>query len=176
MNPALTATFQDVTGPVATVLSRTPADGDGGWNTGAVTVTWSCTDVGSGVVAATVSDTVSGDGADQSAEATCADLAGNETVAHEADVDIDGGTPSVSATASRPPDRNGWYRLPFGVTWSATAVTGEGSCDPTTLYAGPDAATGTLHGDCTSGAGASAQASFAFNYDPTPPTLAASPA
>ena len=169
---ALGATFADVTAPIATFVSRTPAGPDG-WNTGAVTVTWSCADVGTGVVAGTVSATLSGDGANQTAQATCADGAGNETVASLPGIDIDTGAPLIAATPSREPDLAGWNREPFAVTWAGSAVSGMAGCDDPTLYTGPAAGVGTLHGSCTSTAGASAQGDFAFKYDPTPPVLLA---
>ena len=64
----------DTTDPVIAFASRTDANG---WNNGDVTVTWSCADSGSDVVADSVSVTVSTEGANQSVEGTCKDHAGN---------------------------------------------------------------------------------------------------
>ena len=78
-----TYTIVDTGKPVIELESRTPAANDSGWNNTAVTVTWSCTDTGTGVVADTVTATVQGEGADQSATGTCTDRAGNTASATE---------------------------------------------------------------------------------------------
>ena len=56
---SVTYSIVDTTAPTITFDSRTPANANG-WNNGDVTVTWTCSDSGgSGVVDATVSETVS---------------------------------------------------------------------------------------------------------------------
>jgi hypothetical protein len=66
----------DRTPPVIQFQSVSPINA-AGWSNGPVTVTWSCADAGSGPVSATVTQQVTGDGTNQSATATCADVAGN---------------------------------------------------------------------------------------------------
>ena len=56
---------RDATTPTITLASRTPPANANGWNNSAVTVTWTCSDSGSGAVVETVSQTVSSDGANQ---------------------------------------------------------------------------------------------------------------
>ncbi len=87
----------DTTDPVITFVSRTAANGNG-WNNGDVTVNWSCSDSGSGVVAASVSKTVSTEGADQSTIGTCADHAGNTASDTQTGINIDKTDPVVGVT------------------------------------------------------------------------------
>ena len=62
---SVTFSIVDTTAPTITFDSRTPANANG-WNNGDVTVTWTCSDAGgSGVIAASVSETVSAEGENQ---------------------------------------------------------------------------------------------------------------
>ncbi|HEV8359637.1 MAG TPA: hypothetical protein VGR28_04190, partial [Candidatus Thermoplasmatota archaeon] len=78
----------DSIAPGASLAGRTPANG-AGWNNGPVEVAWDCSDAGSGVVAAQVSATLSGEGDGQTATATCEDVAGNTFEASEGGIRID---------------------------------------------------------------------------------------
>jgi len=69
----LTGIDVDKTDPILT--SVVP----GGWHTGDVTVTWSCTDALSGVGVGPANDVVTGEGGNLSSSATCTDNAGNVT-------------------------------------------------------------------------------------------------
>ena len=62
---------RDATTPTITYTERTPPANANGWNNSAVTVTWTCSDSGSGVVAGTVNQTLSSEGANQSATGVC---------------------------------------------------------------------------------------------------------
>jgi len=87
-------------------------------------------------------------------------------------IKIDADPPTgVTANLARPPDFNGWYNHPVGVTWQGTdATSGVASCT-TVTYAGPDRAPGTLTGTCTDNAGNKASTSVSINYDSTAPVL-----
>jgi len=87
----------DLTDPTITFQSRTTANGFG-WNNGPVTVEWSCFDALSGAVDATVMQTVSGEGENQSATRTCYDVADNSASDTANDIDIDLTKPSVGVT------------------------------------------------------------------------------
>jgi len=78
----------DRTAPLITLQSRTPAN-DEGWSNGDVTVVWACADATSGVVSATVTATLTDDGADQALTGVCTDGAGNTASATEAHINID---------------------------------------------------------------------------------------
>lgn len=99
----------DKTDPTITFVSRTPANGNG-WNNGNVTVNWSCTDGLSGVVSASVSETVSTEGANQSATGTCEDLAGNTASNTQFGINIDKTAPTLD--------------LPLNMTVEATSPSG----------------------------------------------------
>jgi hypothetical protein len=85
----------DKTAPVIAFVSRTPADANG-WNNTDVTINWSCTDGLSGPVSASVSQTVSTEGANQSATGTCQDLAGNTASDTQSGINIDKTAPTLS--------------------------------------------------------------------------------
>ena len=84
-----------------------------------MTVTWSCTDSRSGVVSATVRQTVGSEGSKIHDRNVHRER--RERVARHGDRDqIDETPPDVSATLSRAPDGTGWYNHAPTVTWSAT--------------------------------------------------------
>ncbi len=87
-------------------------------------------------------------------------------------IKIDANPPAgVSASASRAPDRNGWYNHPVAVTWSGRdAMSGIASCTSVT-YSGPESARATLNGGCTDVAGNSSLSTVVLKYDETPPKL-----
>ena len=87
---------------------------------------------------------------------------------------IDMTAPVVTgATASRPPDANGWYRSPLQVAFSGSdATSGLDGCTSAT-YSGPDSTSATVAGTCRDKAGNVSQASgFGLRYDVTPPSIA----
>jgi hypothetical protein len=85
------------------------------------------------------------------------------------------GTPPVvtSATPSRGPDANGWYRSPLQISFSGSdATSGVLGCSSGT-YSGPDAAAAQVSGRCWDRAGnVSAPSAFDLRYDATAPSLA----
>jgi hypothetical protein len=97
----------DKTAPAITFVSRTAVNGNG-WNNSNVTVNWSCSDGGSSVVSGSISKTLSGEGANQSATATCEDLAGNEASNTKGEINIDKTPPSVSLVGG-PADGASYY-------------------------------------------------------------------
>ena len=66
-----------------------------GWANGPVTVTWTCTDSGSGPVSATVTQQVAGQGSNLSATGTCTDVAGNTASNTHSGIKIDATPPLV---------------------------------------------------------------------------------
>ncbi|MEK9736839.1 MAG: hypothetical protein VW239_05920, partial [Candidatus Nanopelagicales bacterium] len=76
----------DTTAPVLT--GSAPSANGAGWHNSAVTVTWTCVDETDGEIL--VADSVlSGEGADQSATATCTDAAGNSASSTVSGINID---------------------------------------------------------------------------------------
>ena len=98
----------DKTAPSITLATRLPAANAEGWNNEDVTATWDCADELSGAVAEHVSHTFTDEGADQSAEATCADEAGNEASDTLTGVSIDKTKPVVSGSRSPAANAAGW--------------------------------------------------------------------
>ena len=78
--------------------------------------------------------------------------------------------PTVQATPDRSPDANGWYNHALTVTYSGTdSTSGLDSCDPASVYAGPDAASTSVSGTCVDLAGNTGSASYNLKYDATAP-------
>ena len=86
----------DLTAPEITFSGASPAPNLAGWNNSDVTLTWACTDGTSGPVQATVTQTISTDGTNQSATGTCFDNAGNSASLTSGDVDLDRTAPTLS--------------------------------------------------------------------------------
>ena len=79
----------DKTDPGISFDGQSPAKNANGWNKTDVTLSWTCTDGGSGVVAGTVSKTITTQGTGQQEAGTVADLAGNTASSTNGDVNID---------------------------------------------------------------------------------------
>jgi len=111
----------DKTPPLITFAGRTEANARG-WNDSDVTVTWNCSDPGgSGVVGSTVSQTLTGNGAGQSATGTCEDKAGNQASDTVTAINIDKTAPVITFD-NRAPDANGagWNNSDVTVTWNCS--------------------------------------------------------
>jgi hypothetical protein len=102
---------------------------------------------------------------------TCSATWGGFNLDGNVTIKIDKTLPSASGAPSRPPDANGWYNKPVGVSFSGTdAMSGIAGCSSAT-YSGPDSAAAAVSGTCTDKAGNVRSAVFSFPYDATPPTL-----
>ena len=78
-------------------------------------LTWACIDTTSGVVDATVQETVDTDGSSQTAAGTCHDNAGNSSSLESGDVDRDTVDPTIVASLSPAnPSATGWYNAATG--------------------------------------------------------------
>jgi hypothetical protein len=163
----------DKTPPLVSA-SAVPAPGGSGWNTSAVTVSFSAIDALSGVPVGGCDAPIvlSGSGAAQSATGSCADNAGNAGFATASGIDIDLAAPVASASAAPGPNANGWNNTDVMVTFSGTdALSGSGiaSCSsPLTLSA--EGAGLSASGTCSDLAGnTSGAATATANIDKTPP-------
>jgi len=169
---SVTYSIVDTTAPTITFVSRTAANGNG-WNSGDVIVNWSCSDSGSGVVAATVSQMVSTEGANQSATGTCTDNAGNNASDTQTGINIDKTAPTASASAAPAANTNGWNNTDVTVSFTGTDnLSGIDSCDPAVVLSSEGAGQ-SASGVCTDLAGnmsASATAS-GINIDKTAPEV-----
>jgi hypothetical protein len=97
------------------------ADFPTGWNTGDVTVRWTCTDTGgSGVKGAQPANTlVEGEGDNLTATTSCEDVAGNITTETVSGIKIDRTAPTTQARVDRRPNDAGWYAGAVQVTLNA---------------------------------------------------------
>ena len=170
-----TVTVQiDKVAPSITLVSRTPANGNG-WNNGNVTVQWSCSDALSGVVSASVSQTVTTEGANQSATATCQDLAGNTASNTETGINIDKTAPTLSLPANLFVEATG----PAGANVNYSALASDNLDTSPTLNCLPASGgvypLGTTAVTCTATDDAdNTSAPSSFNIivqDTTPPTI-----
>jgi hypothetical protein len=152
-----------------------PADRNG-WYNHPLSVQFAGSDATSGIASCTAAPYGGPNGSSASVAGTCRDVAGNVGAAGSFALKYDATAPSVSASAARAPDANGWYSHAVGFGFSATdADSGVDSCTGAATYAGPDTAGATLAGTCIDVAGNSAAASLTLKYDATPPTATATP-
>jgi len=173
INTTVEATYEivDTHAPIISFVSRTAANSNG-WNNGDVTVNWSCTD-NVGVVSSSASQTLSGEGDNQSATGTCTDLVGLTASNTVSGIKIDKTAPTdVSGAPDRLADSGTWFNHAVGLVFTGTdALAGIDTCTATN-YSEPDGLGITVNGSCTDKAGnTSAQvASSAFDYDDTAPS------
>jgi hypothetical protein len=162
----------DRTPPQIAPLNQPPANA-AGWYNANVTLTWACSDQLSGARQATVSNTVSTEGANQTVTAACTDLAGNTSSAGVT-VNLDKTPPSIAPQLSPAAPAGGWYRGTVNVSFNcADTLSGVAPGYPqgnTSLSADTP---GTLvSGTCRDQAGNSATASAGpVRIDNTPSLL-----
>jgi hypothetical protein len=120
-NSAWTRVIVNFDGTDPTIVgSRNPGANEDGWNNEVVTVHFACGDTGgSGIASCTDDVTVSTEGADQSAEGTAVDNAGNSSTATVSGISIDRTPPEISATRT-PANGNGWNNGPVTVDFTCT--------------------------------------------------------
>ena len=176
----LTVTVQDTTGPVISFV-RSPLPNANGWNNTDVTVTFTCTDSGSGLAASLPApQVVTSEGAAQTRSGHCTDAAGNTASLVVSDINIDKTPPAAQVSVAPKANTAGWNRTDVTVTFAATdALSGVASCDQAVVLSG-EAAGQSASGSCTDQAGNNGPASASgINIDKTAPSLifqASSPA
>jgi YD repeat-containing protein len=118
--------------------SVTPASNAAGWNNSDVTVTFICSDLGSGIATCPMPVTVVTEGAGQIISGTAVDKSGN-TATTSVTLNVDKTAPIVTATKSPSPNANGWNNTPVVVTFTAadslSDVVPGSITEPTTLSA-----------------------------------------
>jgi len=142
-----------------------------GWNNVAVTVSFTCTDVLSGVFSVSPSTTL-GEAAGQSATGTCLDRAGNAASATESGINVDLTTPVISGTRSPPANLFGWNNVSVTVSFTCTdALSGvDSSSSSTTLDM--QGASQSATGNCIDEAGNLASTIVGgIDIDLTPPSV-----
>lgn len=166
----------DLTPPTAST-TRTPPNVHG-WNNGDVVVSFVAEDALSGIDGAATADVIkSAEGADQSATATFADLAGNRATFVVDAIHIDKTPPVVSGVRQTAPNRLGWNNGPVIVSFTATdalsGIAGEPTAEVTLAGEG---ANQSASAEFTDRAGNSASATVSsINIDVTAPTIVGAP-
>jgi hypothetical protein len=116
--------------------SRSPSANVHGWNNGPVTVSFSCTDLLSGVASCAPSQTLSGEGFGQSASGTATDVAGNSKTATVMGINIDLTSPAITGAASPTANFAGWNNTPVTVHFNCSdALSGVDTCTPDVMFA-----------------------------------------
>lgn len=171
---------RDANGPQVSYTSASGTTGSNGWYTSDVTATFTATDAFSGPASQTGTSTSSGEGAAvQVSSPAFTDGAGNTTAAGAAShsFKIDKTGPSISGSADRAANANGWYDADVTVTFTCSDdVSGIDTCvadgetvDHRTLGEGSDQSVG---GTATDVAGLTATSSVTgINIDETAPTV-----
>ncbi len=160
----------DTDAPVVNGAAPDRAPDQNGWYTHPVNVAFSGTDGNSGIASCTTGSFAGPDGATAAATGTCRDKAGNVSASGSFPLKYDATPPTITPTAARAPNAQGWYSKPVSVAFAGTDPTsGIASCTPPVRYKGPDNGAATLTGSCTDQAGNTATATFALKYDSTPP-------
>ncbi len=172
MTDKVTGINIDATPPQARLRSRTERNLTG-WNREDVTVTWECTDRTSWPVQDTISHTVTGEGENLTASATCRDRAGNEATGAVTDINIDR-TPPTMTLVSRVPD--GWHNRDVEFVWTcADSLSGvEPAGRKVKASATGEGPARTATGSCHDRAGNGTSAEQRVDIDRTAPVMGAS--
>ncbi|KRE43667.1 OmpL47-type beta-barrel domain-containing protein [Knoellia sp. Soil729] len=96
--------------------TQAPTANERSWNNSDVTVTFTCTDSGSGIASCT-SPVTKGEGAAQKVEGKATDKAGNSAT-DETTVNVDKTKPTVSGSLSAGSNANGWFNADVKATFT----------------------------------------------------------
>ena len=162
---------RDTTPPGASAVATPPANANN-WRNTDVTVSFSGTDALSGGVTCDPDVVISTQGTNLSASGRCRDAAGNQSaLATAAGINIDKTPPTAAATATPPPNTNGWRKTNVTVSFSGSdALSGGVTCTPQVVISSEGANLGTS-GSCSDAAGNTAPVTISgIKIDKTNPT------
>lgn len=167
---------RDATPPLATATPA-PMPNAAGWNAGPVTVSFSGTDMTSGIASCSPDEVLTAEGEGQSTSGTCTDQAGNiSEPATVGGINIDRTAPVVTATAAPGPGPSGWTTSAVTVSFAATdALSGMAvdGCDAPVTITG-DGRNQSAQGSCRDRAGNEGSATAGgINIDRTAPAAVA---
>ncbi|MFC1815941.1 hypothetical protein ACFL0M_08370, partial [Thermodesulfobacteriota bacterium] len=152
----------------------TPSPNAAGWNNSDVTVSFECSDITSGVASCPDPVVVASEGADQAVTGTVIDHAGNSAT-QTVSVNLDRTPPEIVATASPPPNAEGWNNTDVTVTFACTdAMSGIEACPDPSLV-NTEGVGQSVPGAATDKAGNTGQLAppVVLNIDRTPPEIVA---
>jgi hypothetical protein len=160
----------DKTPPQVTGASAARPPDANGWYRAPVSVAFRGSDATSGVRTCTTPTYAGPDNGSARVSGTCADIAGNTSLAGTFGLRYDATGPDITrGRPARKPDYHGWYNHP--VMWrfrGRDGLSGLADC-PSVLFAGPDGRAARVVGACRDKAGNVGTRSFALRYDATPP-------
>jgi len=160
----------DKTPPVITGAAN-PGPNAQGWNNGPVTVTFTCSDLISGVLDCTSPLTFLTEGMNQTAAGIAVDKAGL-SASVPASVNIDTTAPVITATVTPAPNANGWNNTDVTITFTCNdGLSGMSVC-PAPVTVTTEGAGQVITGGAIDNAGNAADATVVLNIDKTPPTVA----
>jgi hypothetical protein len=163
------------TTPPTISATISPAPNAAHWNNTTVTVTFTCSDAGSGVATCSGPVTVSAEGAGRVVTGTATDNAGN-SASTSVTLNIDKTPPGIAAAASPPANVNGWNNTNVAVAFTCSdALSGVASC-PAGRTVSAEGADQAVSGQAVDVAGNTATASASLSIDKTPPVVLASAA
>lgn len=156
------------------VSAQDPKANAAGWNNTAVHVTFTCTDLQSGVASCVGETTLTGEGDNQQVTGTATDTAGN-TASTTQTLRIDLTPPTISASRAPGANAQGWNNQSVTVTFSCDDLLSQiASCPPAVTV--DDTTDRTVTGTATDAAGNTASASVEhINVDTVAPGLSGAP-
>ncbi|GEM_PF-5686976 len=166
---ATTTVSVDQVAPAITAAVSEPGNATG-WNSGDVTVTFTCSDALSDLSVCPEAVIVSGDGANQVVTGTATDKAGNTATA-TATVNLDKTAPAITAEVAASKSADGWYHEPVTIHYTCSdAASGIASC-PVDVKVDADGADQLVSGMAIDKAGNTATASVTVSLDKAAPTI-----
>src|SRR5882724_11588047 len=173
--PACATVNIDKTPPVISYVIS-PAPNAAGINTTIpVTITFSCTDVPSGVASCPASISVTTLGLNQTFSGTATDVAGNSaTVSVKVSVQTQAPTPpSITAVVTPAPNAAGWNNSTVTVSFTCAAGTNSLTTCPGASTVTTEGAHQSICGTAVDSAGLTATTCATVNLDETPPSISA---
>ena len=161
--------------PPSIVATVSPSPNAAGWLHAGATVSFTCTDAGSGIASCPAPIRVDTQGANQSFSGTATDRAGHQATA-TITLNVDDLPATITASVEPAPNANGWHRSDVVVTFICTeSGSGIASC-PAPVTVTSEGANQVVTGSAVDRAGNPSEVSVTLNIDKTPPTIAAAAA
>ena len=161
--------------PPSIVATVSPSPNAAGWLHAGATVSFTCTDAGSGIASCPAPIRVDTQGANQSFSGTATDRAGHQATA-TITLNVDDLPATITASVEPAPNANGWHRSDVVVTFICTeSGSGIASC-PAAVTVTSEGANQVVTGSAVDRAGNPSEVSVTLNIDKTPPTIAAAAA
>jgi hypothetical protein len=133
--------------------TQAPVANARGWNSTDVTVTFTCTDSGSGIASCTTPQTLTSEGPNQAVDGKAVDRAGNSAT-DPTTVSIDKTKPTVAGALSADPNAYGWFNSDVTATFSCAdqdGLSGVLSCPANRSFG--EGANQSVSGSATDAAG-----------------------